>query len=251
MEKLKILIVDSSESFCQALADTLRGVYRVRACREGTEALQLLRTFRADIMILDLMLSGLDGITLLQRLGQTELRPMVLATTRYVSPYILDAAERLGIGYLMLKPCSADAVAARVADMTERMKMPVFAYPDPRIQVSNMLLSLRFATKLRGYTYLREAVLLMAQDRNMSITKELYPAVAARCGATTEQVERSIRSAIQQAWDRGDRATWRMFLSVGEDYSATRPSNGTLITCLADRLLLAREEKIPCEAVCG
>lgn len=251
MEKLKILIADSSESFCRVLGDTLRGAYRVRSCRDGEEALQLLGTYRADILILDLMLSGLDGITLLQRLGQTELRPMVLATTRYISPYILDAAERLGIGYLMLKPCSTDAVAARVADMTERMKMPVFSFPDPKIQVSNMLLSLRFSTKLRGYTYLREAVLLMAQNRNMSITKELYPAVAAQCGATTEQVERSVRSAIQQAWDRGDRATWKMFLSAGEGSDITRPSNGTLITCLADRLLLAREEMPACEAACG
>lgn len=241
MDKMKILIADGSESFCQALADTLRGGYRVRACREGNEALQTLQTFRADILILDLMLSGVDGITLLQKLAQMELRPMVLATTRYVSEYILDSADRLGIGYLMVKPCETDAVAARVADMTQRMKTPVFACPDQRTQVSNMLLNLRFSTKLRGYGYLREAVLLMAKNPGQSITKELYPAVAARCGATPVQVERSIRSALQHAWQRREGTAWQLYFPAGKNGRFERPSNGTLITCLADRLLLSQD----------
>ncbi len=241
MEKLKILIADTSESFCGALTDTLQGMYRVRSCREGNEALQILQSFRADILILDLMLTGLDGITLLQKLTLTELQPMVLATTRYVSDYILDAAERLGIGYLMVKPCGTDAVAARVADMTQRMKMPVFATPDPRTQVSNMLLSLRFSTKLRGYSYLREAVLLMAKNTGQSITKELYPAVASRCGVTPVQVERSIRSAVQHAWHRREGTAWQLYFPAGDKENFARPSNGVLITSLADRLLLAQE----------
>lgn len=240
MEKLKIMIADASESFCQALTDVLCGSYRVRSCRDGNEALQILKTFHADILILDMMLSGLDGITLLQKISQTQLRPMVLATTRYVSEYILDSAERLGVGYLMVKPCDTDAVAARVADMTQRMKAPVFASPDSRTQVSNMLLNLRFSTKLRGYGYLREAVLLMSKNAGQSITKELYPAVAGRCGVTSVQVERSIRSAVQHAWQHRDGAPWQYYFPA-ENGCFERPSNGALITCLADRLLLSQE----------
>ena len=242
MEKRKILIADPSESFCMALTDALQGAYQVRACREGNEALGILQSFRPDILILDLMLSGVDGITLLQKLAKIELQPMVLATTRYVSNYILDAAERLGIGYLMVKPCDIDAVATRVADMTQRIKMPVFAAPDPRTQVSNMLLSLRFSTKLRGYGYLREAVLLMAKNSGQSITKELYPAVANCCGVTSVQVERSIRSAVQHAWDRREAVVWKNYFPT-DSGREVRPSNGALITCLADRLLLSKEQQ--------
>ena len=242
MEKRKVLIADASDSFCMALTEVLQGMYQVRACRDGNEALEILQSFRADILILDLMLSGQDGITLLQKLGKSELRPMVLATTRYVSNYILDAAERLGIGYMMVKPCDIDAVAARLADMTQRMKMPVFAGPDPRTQVSNMLIGLRFSTKLRGYGYLREAVLLMARDTSQSITKELYPAVAERCEATPVQVERSIRSAVQHAWLRREGNLWQSYFPMDRG-GAERPSNGVLISCLADRLLLSQEQQ--------
>jgi two-component system response regulator (stage 0 sporulation protein A) len=242
MEKRKILIADPSESFCVALTDALRGAYQVRSCREGNEALGILQSFRPDILILDLMLSGVDGITLLQKLGKWELQPLVLATTRYVSNYILDAADRLGIGYLMVKPCDVDAVVARVADMNQRMKMPVFAAPDPRTQVSNMLLNLRFSTKLRGYGYLREAVLLMAKNMDQSITKELYPAVANYCGVTSVQVERSIRSALQHAWDRREVGGWKNYFPADNGIEV-RPSNGALITCLADRLILGQEQQ--------
>jgi two-component system response regulator (stage 0 sporulation protein A) len=242
MEKRKILIADPSESFCVALTDALRGAYQVRSCREGNEALGILQSFRPDILILDLMLSGVDGITLLQKLGKWELQPLVLATTRYVSNYLLDAADRLGIGYLMVKPCDVDAVVARVADMNQRMKMPVFAGPDPRTQVSNMLLNLRFSTKLRGYGYLREAVLLMAKNMDKSITKELYPAVANYCGVTSVQVERSIRSALQHAWDRREVGGWKNYFPTDNGIEV-RPSNGALITCLADRLILGQEQQ--------
>jgi len=241
MEKRKILIADASESFCLSLTDMLRSSYRIRACRDGNEALQLLRSFRPDVLILDLMLSGMDGLTLLQKLSQTELRPMVLATSRYVSEYIVDTAQRLGVGYLMVKPCDTDAVAARVADMTQRMKAPIFFSPDPRTLVSNMLINLRFSTKLRGYGYLREAVLLMAEDPGQSITKELYPAVACRSGATPVQVERAIRHAGQQAWHHREGTAWQLYFPAGKDGYYRRPSNGELIACLADRLLLSQE----------
>lgn len=238
MEKTKILIADAGEAFCRELTHALGNTYRIRCCHDGNGALQLLQTFRPDICVLDLMISGLDGITLLQRVVQKGFRPVVLATTRYVSEYILGSAERLNIGYLMVKPCDPAAVAARVADMTQRIRLPAFTHPEPRAQVSNMLLSLGVPTKLRGYGYLREAVLLMMKRPTQSVTKELYPAVAAGCGATAAQVERSIRSAVKISWQRQEDTTWQMYFPSGDPGNRRPPTNSEMITCLADRLRL-------------
>lgn len=239
MEKTKILIADSSEELCRSLTQTLGNAYRVRCCKDGNEALQLLHTFRPDICVLDLMVSGLDGITLLQKIAQKGIRPVVLATTRYVSEYILNAAERLNIGYLMVKPCDTVAIATRVGDMTQRIRMPVFASPEPRTQISNMLLSLGVPTKLRGYSYLREAVLLMVKRPAQSITKELYPTVATDCGATAAQVERSIRSAVKTSWQRREESAWQIYFPTGDAGNSRPPTNSEMISCLADRLQLA------------
>lgn len=243
MEKTKILIADSSEEFCNALAQLLGNAYRIRCCRDGNGALQQLQNFRPDICVLDLLISGLDGITLLQKTVQKGIRPVVLAMTRYVSDYILDAAERLHIGYLMVKPCDPAAVAARITDMTQQVKTPAFASPDPRTQVSNLLLSLGIPTKLRGYGYLREAVLLMAQCPNQSVTKELYPAVAAACGATAVQVERSIRNAVQTGYRQQDPTVWHIYFPAGDAGCVRPPTNSEMITCLADRLRLNQPQE--------
>ncbi|MBE6975612.1 MAG: response regulator [Ruminococcaceae bacterium] len=240
MEKLKILVADNSEEFCRSLADALRGVYRVRVCRDGSNALEILQNFKPDVCIVDLMLSGVDGITLLQKILQMGLRPVVLATTRYVSDYILESVDKLHVGYLMVKPCAPEAVLSRLADMTQQSSLPVFAHPDPRTQVSNMLLSLGISTKLRGYGYLREAILLMVNRPHQSITKELYPTVATNCGVTAVQVERSIRSAIHSAFPQQDRQLWQTFFPTGENGVVKRPTNSTVISCLADRLALCR-----------
>ena len=241
MEKLKILLADNSEDFCKTMTDALRGNYRIRSCRDGNAALEILQTFRPDICIVDLMLSGVDGITLLQKILQQGLRPVVLATTRYVSDYILESADKLKVGYLMVKPCDPGAVISRMADMTQRSSLPTFSHPDMRTQVSNMLLSLGVSTKLRGYGYLREAVMMMVKQPNQSITKELYPAVGARCGVSAVQVERSIRSAIQSSFQHRDRPLWQTYFPPGENGVARRPTNSTVITCLADRVNLHGE----------
>lgn len=250
MERLKLLIADGTEDFCMALADILRGSYTLRTCDDGVTALELMHTFCPDVVVLDLMLPGLDGITLLQRAAAGERNPIVLATTRFYNDYVLRSVQELGVAYIMVKPCDIRAVVDRLSDLEQRIRLPILAKPDPRSQVSNMLLALGIPTKLKGYGYLREAILLMAKDSTQSITKVLYPDVAAiykkeNLRIDAKHVERSIRSAIEYAWDRRDEVLWRMYFAA-EENSLRRPSNGTFITRLAETMSREKEgERIP------
>lgn len=241
MERMKLLIAEGTEDFRIALVESLRGAYRVRSCGEGNEALELLRSFRPDMVILDLMLPGLDGITILERTVASGITPMVLATTYYHNPYVLDAIQRLGVGYVMVKPCDIRATIARLADLSQRLRQPVLSRPDPRVHISNLLLALGIPTKLKGYNYLREAVILMAGDPNQSITKELYPAVAGICGGDRKNVERSIRSAIEKAWLYRDENLWKLYFPADGSGLLRRPTNSEFITRLADTLQLDGE----------
>lgn len=241
MDALKLLIADGNEDFRLALAEALRGAYYVRSCRDGKEALELLHSFSPDVFVLDLMLPELDGISLLQTAVTSGIRPMVLATTRFLNDYVLDSVDLLGVGYLMVKPCDVRATVARIHDLSQKLRQPLVSQPDPRTHVSNLLLSLGIPTKLRGYTYLREAVLLMAKDPKQSITKELYPAVAALCGCESTHVERSIRSAIATAWKHRDDRIWQLYFQPGAGGSLPRPTNAAFISRLADSLQLNRD----------
>lgn len=237
----KLLIADGTEEFREALADALRGAYHVRTCWDGREALEQLRSYGPDVLVLDLMLPELDGISLLQQAAGAGLHPVVLATSRFVNDYVLESVDRLGVGYLMMKPCDVHATVARISDLSQRIRTPVIARPDPRSTVSNLLLALGIPSKLRGYAYLREAIVLMSACPGQSITKELYPAVGELCGGTAVHVERSARSAIAAAWERRDKRIWELYFPPGGDGSATRPTNAAFICRLADRLRMEPE----------
>lgn len=235
MNTQTLLIADSNEDFQLALAETLQGRYRVRCCGTGKEALAILRKEHCNILVLDLTLPELDGISLLQAAVEEGIYPMVLAVTPFLNGYVLEAANRLGVGYLMRKPCDVRATAARIADLSHSLHPP-HSGQDSRAFVSTLLLSFGICTKHDGYAYLQEAILLMADDPRQAVTKELYPAVAAIYGCKGKLVERSIRSALDAAWKHRDNQVWQQYFPP----SAKRPTNTVFITRLAESLRLSR-----------
>lgn len=236
MEKKKLLIADAAEEFRLALADMLQGTYHVRSCRTGKEALALLRSFEPDVMVLDLMLPELDGISLLQSASAEGLCPMVLATTRFSSSYVFDSTDHLGIEYVMMKPCDLRATIARIHDLSRRIRHSTSVSEDPRTQTAALLTALNMPTKLDGYDYLLEIIPSEVRRPGQSFTKELYPSAGAIFGVDKSNVERSIRNAIAAAWNHRDEQVWLRFFSPESDGSLRRPTNSTFICQLANAI---------------
>lgn len=241
LEMLKLLIADAGEEFRQTLADQVRGIYRLRICQEGKETLDMMLAFKPDLVVLDMMLPGLDGISILQEASRRGVRPMVLATTKFANDFVVESAARLGVGYMMVKPCDVKATVQRLQDLAKHLELPAVVRPEPRTAVSNILLALGISTKLRGYAYLREAILEMLNCSGQSVTKELYPTVGKICDATRSQVERSIRSAISKAWEKRDEALWRLYFLPTSGDRLERPTNAVFITSIADRLSMDQD----------
>lgn len=231
----KLLIADCNEEYRTALTAALQGSYHVLCCRTGTEAWAMLKQERPEIVVLDLMLPELDGLTLLERACAEGLHPMVLAVTPLLTAYVLNCAQKLGIQYLVRKPCDIDAIACRVKDLSQRLH-PAASQIDPSIYVTDLLLSLSISTKHNGFSYLREAIMLMSKDPAQSVTKVLYPAVAHSFGCQKENVERSIRTALDHGWERGNPILWNRYFPDAEQ----RPSNAVFLTRITEALL--REE---------
>jgi two-component system response regulator (stage 0 sporulation protein A) len=236
LQMLKLLIADGTEEFRLALAEQLAGSFVIRCCHQGKQTMEMINSFRPDVMVLDLMLPELDGVSLLQELAEQNAMPVVLATSRFTNDYVLEAAARYGVAYVMSKPCDIRATAARVRDLSARMKPAPLARPDTRTIVRNVLLSLNVPPKLRGYTYLLEAIVELMENPGQMVTKELYPTVGKRCYASRDQVERSIRSAIAVAYKNRNEQLWRQYFAPSAGMELSRPTNGTFITTLATRL---------------
>lgn len=247
METLKLLIADAGEEFRQALADQLRGSFRIRVCQEGHQTLEMILAFKPDLLVLDMMLPGLDGVSILEAAHSCGLHPTVLAVSKWSNDYMVRSASKYNLGYMMTKPCDVKAVASRLKDLAEQLDPEEIGCPDFRTTVSNILRNLGFSTKLQGYGFLREAILEMAENPGQSVTKILYPAVGKRCDANVTQVERSIRSAIGKAWQQRDEAMWRWYFPVSGGGELQRPSNAVFITTIADRITMDRGMESLCK----
>ena len=237
MEMKRLLIADAGEEFRVALQESLQESYVIRTCREGHEALQMMESFRPDVLILDLLLPGIDGVTLLQTAQKRGFQPTVLATTRFISDYMMDAMARLEVGYVIMKPCEIDAVAARLFDLTRESEIQEVTEPDLQTQVDNVLRELRFQTHSRGYQCLRVALLEELRNPGQQVTKTLYPAVGKICGGNADQVERAIGRAIKQAWLCGEEALWREVFAAVPDIDEKHPSNKVFISAITSHIL--------------
>ena len=182
------------------------------------------------------MLPGLDGISLLHTAASEEICPIVLATCRFLTEYMAESADLLGISYVMIKPCDIPSTANRIQDLSQRIHTPPPSVADTRTLVTNLLRSLGVPTKLHGYTYLREGILLMVKDPHQTITKELYPSVGTLCQCSADQVERSIRTAIKKAWLNREDSVWQAYFPPGPDGSIHKPTNADFLSRLADSL---------------
>ncbi len=232
---LKLLIADSSDEFRSALAQQVGGAYVIRFARQGKETLELLRTFRPDLMVLDMTMPELDGISLLKQAIAEGICPVVLATSRFVNDYVQEAAARLGVGYLMVKPCDIAATAERLSDLCDGMKPAAAARPDPRTAVSNILLQLNLPAQRRGYGMVRECILIAMRRSGQMITKEIYPAVARMFEANPAQVERAVRTIIAVAFAQRDENVWQQYFR-SKGGILKKPSNGNFIATIAERM---------------
>lgn len=229
----KLLIADHSSVFASALEAALRDRFQIVTCTDGKAALALLHQYQPDILILNLMLPYMDGLTVLQ---ETDFHPpVILATTMHMSAYVEQAVTALGIDYTMIVP-SVEAVVLRLQDLLRLYASPP-GCTDLHAKALHHLRLLNFPVHLDGYRQLCLALPMFAQNPQQLLTKELYPAVARKCGCKDgRSVEHSIRKAIQAAWAQKDNAIWRKYFALGPRGCIACPTNKEFICRLAEIL---------------
>ena len=106
--------------------------------------------------------------------------------------------------------------------------------------ITDIMLNLGVPAHLRGYRYLREAVLMSADDMELvgSVTKLLYPEVARKFKVTDQKVERGIRNAIEVSWERGNTELFDEIFGYSVQEGKSRPTNSEYIARLADKVRL-------------
>ena len=233
---VKIMLADTSEAWMDALEDQLKCRHEVRRCCNGTDVIPLLLEYQPDLLVLELMMPGMDGLTILRAIRICGLSVRLLITSRVFTPYVMDVLHSFGIIYALQKPC---AVCTAVSHINEMIRCDD-AMSDAD-ELDTLLLMLGFRMSLTGYHCLHEGICLMQGNPRQSITKELYPAIARKCGGSPQRVERAIRNVIRDAWQCRNEHLWCAYFSRNREGKIPLPSNGELIARLA--AYMARTDK--------
>ena len=106
--------------------------------------------------------------------------------------------------------------------------------------VTEFMLDMGVPAHLKGYHYLRTAILMAGKDMEVvgSVTKLLYPEIAKLFKTTKKKVERAIRNAIEVSWVRGNADTFEDLFGYSFLTGNTRPTNSEYIAQIADRIRL-------------
>ena len=246
-KRTSVLIADNSEEFCTTLKSALQRTERFTVAgvaNDGEMAMKLLEERRPDILVLDLMLSKKDGLSVLKSISAWDRRPAVVATSGFMTDYVASAAAGLGVAYLILKPCDMEALVDRLEELRSDSPrtIPVRRNAGQSIEalVTGIIHEIGVPAHIKGYQYLREAIIIAVNDMDVinAITKVLYPQVAKTFQTTPSRVERAIRHAIEVAWDRGDLDTLQRFFGYTVSNTKGKPTNSEFIALIADKLQL-------------
>lgn len=107
--------------------------------------------------------------------------------------------------------------------------------------VTDMIHEIGVPAHIKGYQYLREAIMMSVEDGEMlnSITKILYPTIAKRYQTTPSRVERAIRHAIEVAWSRGKMETLDSLFGYTISLGKGKPTNSEFIALITDKIRLS------------
>lgn len=253
--KSRVLVADSGDDFRLLMADTISSeedMSVVGTAADGVEVLRLSEELKPNVIVMDLVLTKMDGLGVLSRLSQFQQPPAVIIVSSFFNEHVVQEAAELGAYYFMAKPCDVPALLSRIRQVAAGARAG-FA---PRTQetvrgagenleavVTDVLHEIGVPAHIKGYQYLREAILLTINDMDIinSVTKILYPEVARKFGTTPSRVERAIRHAIEVAWDRGDIETLQRFFGYTVSNVKGKPTNSEFIAMIADCLCLRRK----------
>ena len=247
--KRTVLLADANEAFRAMLRDaiTQSGEFSVIAdTGSGEEALELARKLRPELVVLDMALPGMDGMSVLREMNLKESgAPRAILLSTFYTDQILAEAGELGISYFMPKPFQMDALLNRMQMVFGQPATPEERAAALKNMVTAVIHEIGVPAHIKGYQYLREAIMIAVNDMDVinAVTKVLYPEVAKRFETTPSRVERAIRHAIEVAWDRGDLETLQKYFGYTVSNAKGKPTNSEFIAMIADRLVL--EQKRP------
>lgn len=259
-QKIRVIVGDSSFENRELLAASIasqQDMEVVGYAGNGEEALGQILRLKPDIAVLEVLLPVKDGLGVLEGLQEAGYKGTAcIMVSTMDSDAIINKSLDLGAKYYLIKPFQETILMRRIrqvyeAEAEHRMlraefpQEPILPKLPPQnskeLRVSRLLNRLGITASIKGYHYVRTAILMALEDPEVlvGITKGLYPDIAKKYKTSASKVERAIRHAIESAWKRGAGELYNELIGY---HPGSKPTNGQFIAAMAEHIRMYPDE---------
>lgn len=258
MGKLNVAVVDDNYVVREVLSEIIDSdseLDLIGKAQDGEEAYKLIKEKQPDVVLLDIIMPKMDGLSVMEKVQKDttlEKRPEFIVVSAIGNEGITENAFSLGANYYIMKPFERNMIIERIKnakrmhpatkDVKKIAAYEVTVEPTRHLEedVTNMIHEIGVPAHIKGYQYLRDAIIMVVNDVDMlnSITKVLYPTIAKHHQTTPSRVERAIRHAIEVAWSRGKMDTIDELFGYTVQNEKGKPTNSEFIALIADKIRL-------------
>lgn len=246
-QKIRVLVAEDNPVICDILRSLFELTDDLEYCgcaMDGEAALQMVKQLHPDVLLLDIILPRLDGLSVLEQLRAmpSEEKPNVLVVTAVGEDTISTRAMELGASYYMVKPYQFSTLVERIRMVAHADEMPIRHVAGEKDDLTSLItqrvIDLGAPTNLLGYTYLIDAVEILLREQNAyPLSKCVYPVLAERHNTTSACVESSLRKIIARI-AQANTAYYRQLLAQRPKTGKPVPSNSAFLTMLAEHIKL-------------
>lgn len=119
--KIRVLLVDDEEQFVETLAERLAmRDYDVTTSLSGDDALKQVRGYNFDVVVLDVLMPGVDGIETLREIKQIKPLAEVIMLTGHATVETAIEGMKLGAYDYLMKPCETEELITKINKAQER-----------------------------------------------------------------------------------------------------------------------------------
>lgn len=241
--KIKVYLADNTEDD-KTLYEYFKSSSKFELVGQNFKADEVLTdviNLAPDFLIMEPLLSGMDGFMVLEKL-KTKMTnmPKVIFISNLSHSGFVTKAVREGVSYFMVKPINPQNLEERILDLSNSGQKVESQNRVLDEKISNIFITIGIPAHIKGYQFLREAVKLAIEEPEIigSITKRLYPTIAEKFATSSSKVERGMRHAIEVAWNRGKIENINSVFGLRVYTSSDKPTNGELIALIADKMLV-------------
>ncbi len=219
---------------------------------DGNVAVRIIEQNKVDLLLLDLVLTGLDGLGVMQAIAQLApvQRPVVILYTALTSQVIINRAAELGAVHCIIRPAKPEWILKRAVEVYTcsrenflEVNGKLFTVSDVRALITKYMHQVGVPTHLKGYVYIRSALLQTVGDPDLlyAVTTKLYPLIAKDYDTHPARVERVIRHAIEATWRYGDLNNIDKLFGYSVKGDRGRPTNTEFLARMTDTIRMQME----------